>query len=132
MVFCARKFEGALKKDSKIVQTRSMKNFDKDAFLANVAGICWKQGLNETDDVNILVAHWSSLFSSIIDKHVPTMSIRVSERYCPWVYTNLKKLMQSRDKVKRAAIKGKSLLLMSSYRHIKNKINMLNSELKKQ
>ena len=71
-----------MKKDSKIVQTRSMKNFDKDAFLADVTGICWEQGLNETDDVDILVAHWSSLFSSIIDNHAPLKSIRVSERYC--------------------------------------------------
>ena len=76
-------FEGALKKDSKIVQTRSMKNFDKDAFLANVAGICWEQGLTETDDEDVLVAHWSSLFSAIIDRHAPLKSIRISERYSP-------------------------------------------------
>ena len=62
-----------------MVQTRSMKNFDKDAFLNDVAVICWEHSLNETDDVDILVAHWSSLFSSIIEKHAP-MSIRVSER----------------------------------------------------
>ena len=130
MVFCVHKFEGALKKDSKIVQTRFMKNFDKDAILADVAGVCWEQGLDEPDDVDILVAHWASLFSSIINKHAPFKSIRVSERYCPWVSANLKKLMQSRDKIKKAAIKSKSPLLMSSYRHSRNKINKLNSELK--
>ena len=57
MEFCVRKFEGALKKDSKIVQTRSMKNFDRDAFFTDITGICWEQGLNETDAVEILVAH---------------------------------------------------------------------------
>ena len=41
MILCVRKFEGALKKDHKVITTRSMKNFDKDAFLADVAGICW-------------------------------------------------------------------------------------------
>ena len=83
MVFCVRKFEGALRKDHKVITTRSMKNFDKDAFLADVAGICWEQGLNEKDDINVLVTQWSTLFSFIIDKHAPIKSLRVSERYCP-------------------------------------------------
>ena len=132
MIFCVRKFQGALKKDHKVITTRSMKNFDKDAFLADVADICWEQGLNETDDVNVLVTQWSTLFSLIIDKHAPTKTLRVSERYCPWVNDDLKKLIRGRDKLKKAALKSKSQLLMSSYRHIRNKINKQNSELKRQ
>ena len=109
-----------------------MKNFNKDAFLADVAEICWKQGLNETDDVAVLVTHWLSLVPRIFDKHAPNKSIRISERHCPWINTNLKKLMQSRDKIKKVAIKSKSPLPMSSYRHIRNITNKQNSELKKQ
>ena len=37
--------------------------------------------MNETDDVDILVTHWSSLLSSIFDKHAPVKSIWVSEKY---------------------------------------------------
>ena len=48
-----------------------MKNFDNDAFLADIVGICWEQRLTETDDDDVLVAHWSSLFSAIIDRHAP-------------------------------------------------------------
>ena len=132
MVFCVRKFEGAVKKDNKVITTRSMKNFDKDAFLADVAGICWERGFDETDDVNVLVTQWSTLFSLTIDKHAPIKSLRVSERYCPWVNEDLKRLIRSRDKLKKAAVKSKSLILMSSYRHIRNKINKQNSELKRQ
>ena len=40
VVFCVRKFQGALKKDHTVITTRSIKNFDKDAFLADVADIC--------------------------------------------------------------------------------------------
>ena len=132
MVFCVRKFESALKKDHKVITTRSMKNFDKDAFLADVAGICWEQGFSETDDVNVLVTQWSTLFSLIIDKHAPIKALRVSEKYCPWVNDDLKQLIRSRDKLKKAAVKSKSQLLMSSYRHIRNKINKQNFELKRQ
>ena len=132
MVFCVRKFEGALKKDHKVVTTRSMKNFDKDAFLSDVAGICWERGFSETDDVNVLVTQWSTLFSLIIDKHASIKTLRVSEKYCPWVNVGLKQLIRSRDKLKKAAVKSKSQLLMSSYRQIRNKINKQNFELKRQ
>ena len=71
MVFCVRKFQGALKKDHKMITTRCMKNFDKDAFLADIADICWEQGLNETDDVNVLVTQWSTLFFLIIESMLP-------------------------------------------------------------
>ena len=75
MVCCVRKFEGAVKKDHKAMAPRSMKNFDKDAFLAYVTSICWEQGFNETDDVNVLVTQWSNLFSLIIDKHAPVKTL---------------------------------------------------------
>ena len=90
MVFCVHKFEGALQQDRKIFTSRSMQNLNRDAFLADVAEICWEQGLNETDDVDILVTCWSYLFSSVIDKHAPINSIRVSRRYYPWINANLK------------------------------------------
>ena len=54
-VFCVRKFEGALKKDHKVITTTSMINVDKDVFLGDIANICWKQVFNETDDVDVLV-----------------------------------------------------------------------------
>ena len=54
--FCVCKFEGALKRDC---SNQSMKNFIKDAFFADVAGICWEQGLKDTVDVYILVTQLS-------------------------------------------------------------------------
>ena len=40
--------------------------------------------------------------------------------------------MQSRDKLKRAALKRKSRFLMDSYRQIRNKVNIMNTQLEKQ
>ena len=40
MVFCVRKFREAQEKNHKVIQARSMKNFNKEAFLADVASIC--------------------------------------------------------------------------------------------
>ena len=94
--------------------------------------MCWEQMITGTDDIDVLVSNWSNLFSLIIEKHAPMTVMRVSEKYCPWIDKDLKKLMQTRDKLKRAAAKRKSQFLMDSYRQVRNKVNVLNIQLKKQ
>ena len=126
MVYCIHKFNGALEKGHKIIKTRKMKNFNEQAFLSDVSGIYWEQMLTETDDINLLVDHWSSLFSLIIDKHAPLCKMRVSEKYCPWIDEELTDLMRTRDRLKNVAVRSKSPLLMDSYRQVRNKVNTLN------
>ena len=109
-----------------------MKNFNEQMFLNDVASINWLRALGQTDDINIVVSNWSNLFSSIIEKHAPVQKMRVSDKYCPWVNADLRALIKSRDKLKLAASKNKSTLLMSSYRHFRNKVNSLNTKLKRQ
>ena len=99
---------------------------------ADVSGMCWGQMLNETDDINLLVNYWSEMFSFIIEKHAPLSEMRVSEKYCPWIDKDLRDLMRTRNKLKKSAVKGKSPILMKSYRQILNKVNGLNLQLKKQ
>ena len=41
MVYCIRKFSGAVEKGHKTSKTRKMKHFNEEAFLADVSGICW-------------------------------------------------------------------------------------------
>ena len=72
------------------------------------------------------------MFSLIIEKHAPLIEMRVSEKYCPWIDKDLRDLMRTRDKLKKSAVKGKSPILMDSYRKIRNKVNALNAQLKKQ
>ena len=87
-----------------MIKTRKMKNFNEEAFLADVSGISWEQMLTATDNIDILVNLWSNLFSAIIEKHAPMTEMRVSETYCPGIDKDLKKLMQTRDKLKKAAV----------------------------
>lgn len=56
--------------------------------------------------------------------------MRVSEKYCPWINEDLKKLIRSRDKLKKAANKAKSETLMNSYKHVRDQVNTLNVQLK--
>ena len=132
VVYCIRKFNGAVEKGHKMIKTRKMKNFNDQVFLADVAGIDWEQMLTKTDDINLLVNHWTSTFSLIIDKHAPLCEMRVSEKYCPWIDRGLRDLMRTRDKLKKSAVKSKSALLWDSYRHVRNKVNALNMQQKKE
>ena len=132
MVFYVRKFEGGALKDHETINTRRMKNLNEQMFLRDVASINWVKALDQTDDVNVLVSNWFRLFSSVIEKHAPVQNIRVSDKYCPWVNTDLRALIKSRDKPKLAECKNKSTLLMSSYRQLRNKVNGLNAKLKRQ
>ena len=82
VVYCIRKFNGAVEKGHKMIKTRKMKNFREEAFLADDSGICWEQMVSGTDDINLLVNRWSNMFSMIIERHAPMVEMRVSEKYC--------------------------------------------------
>ena len=120
------------KKDHKMIKTRKMKNFNEDAFLADVSAICWEQLATESDSISSVVSSWSNFFSLTIDKHAPITEMRVSEKHCPLVNTDLKDLIRNRDRLKKAAVKRKSQILMASYRQVRNKISSMNIQLKKQ
>ena len=99
--------------------------------MADVAEVSWEGVVSVTNDIDSMVETWSDLFLSIIGKHAPVRDIRVSERNCPWVNVDLKALMKSRDRLKKAAVSTKSETLMRSYREARNRVNSLNNSLKK-
>ena len=80
----------------------------------------------------MLVQQFSDVFSEVIEKHAPLRQIRVSEKYCPWINSDLKNLIITRDGLKRSAVKHKSQHLMNSYKQYRNQANALNKKLKKQ
>ena len=68
--------------------------------------------------------------SKIMEKHAPKSEIRVSDRYSQWIMSELKSLMISRDRLKKAAAHHKSPTMMCSYKAIRNRVNGLNIKLK--
>ena len=132
MVYCIRKLNGSISKNHKFIKTRNMKKFSEEAFLRDVASIDWEQALGFSSDANLLVQQFSDVFSQVIKKHAPLRQIRVSEKYCPWINSDSKNLIRTRDELKRSAVKHKSQHLMNSYKQYRNQANALNEKLKKQ
>ena len=108
-----------------------MKHFSEKQFLFDVSGRCWGPFFQQRDDIDVLVNNWSSLFSFFIEKNGPLKEIRVSERYCPWISKDIKRLTRTRDRRKTAALKSKSNILMDAYRQAPNRVNSLNIQLKR-
>ena len=57
MVYCVRKFNGAVVKSQNILKTREMKNVKEGEILSDVGGIGWEQMLTKTGDIDVLVNH---------------------------------------------------------------------------
>ena len=89
-----------------------MNEFEEGQFLTDVASVCWESVATQTEDVDILVENWSALFSMTIDNHAPIMRMQVSEKYCPWINQDRRALMRNRDRMRMAALKRKSSIMM--------------------
>ena len=109
-----------------------MKRFSEKDFIDDVAKVPWEQVVQSSNDINELVIKRSCLFSSLIDKHAPYREIRLSEKFCPWISTDLKYLIRRRDQLKQAAVRNNSMSLMMTYRNVRNQVTTLNRQLKKQ
>ena len=132
LVYCVRKFRGASKKQHKIISTRQMKNFCEESFLNDLKSVDWKKIVTSTDDINQTVEQWSSMFSIILEKHAPMRNRRVSEKFSPWLTKEFKLMCKSRDRLKKLAVSSKSDLLMQAYRQLRNRVNKLNENLKRE
>ena len=110
-----------------------MKHFDVNAFLEDLALIDWKTHLRSSADISTIVYTITSLISGVIQKYAPLVERRVSEsseRYTTWISEDLKNLFKTRDRIKSAAVKNKSEMLMSAYRQLRNKATKMNKEAK--
>ena len=132
MVFCKRKLNSAGDGSYRMIVTRNMKNFNQEAFLADVACICRETVVSNFGDTNDMIREWSSIFSVIIEKHASMREMRISDKNSPWITSELKSLMISRDRLKKAAVKHKSPTIMCSYKAIRIRVNGLNIKLKQQ
>ena len=132
MVYCVRKFRWASKRQHKNITTRQLKHFDQTEFINDLLLVDWKGIVSNGDDINLIVEQWTKMFSLILDKHAPVRNRRVSNKFSPWLTKDLKQLSATRDRLKKQAVRSKSKILMDAYRQTRNKVNKLNTDLKRE
>ena len=107
-------------------------NFSEEGFLKDLSNVGWKKIVTSTDDISLIVEQWSNMFSIILEKHAPTRNKRVSEKFSPWLTKDFKFMCRSRDRLKKLAVSHKSEILMQAYRQMRNRVNKLNLNLKRE
>ena len=68
VVYSVRKYQGGIKHNHKHIHTRQLKNFNKEAFLADLDAVDWSAILVCSDDINV-----------IVDKFMRTLSFTIYE-----------------------------------------------------
>lgn len=95
LIYAVRKI-GLPKGQPRYTECRNFKNFDEMNFKLNLKRVCWPS-INTFADVNEACEAWTSVFLGVVDKHAPRRSFRVRNRPCPWLNSEVKKLMFDRD-----------------------------------
>ena len=132
LVFCIRKFRGFIQRQPKLIRSRRMKNFVYESFLFDLGQIDWDGIVRNSGNVHDAVQQWSTTLSLVIEMHAPLQDMRVSNKYSPWLNSDFRKLSRQRDRIKTAAVKRKSTILMDAYKQLRNKANILNKNLKRE
>ena len=74
----------------------SQKTYDSTSFAQDVANIPWHV-LSHFESVEDKLASFTSLFSDVLDQHVPVRVIKTKTKPRPFITTEIKTLMHQRD-----------------------------------
>ena len=109
-----------------------MKNFNEELFHNDLAAITWQRILICSQGINEVVQNWTNILSLVVGRHAPLIERRVSGKSTPWLNPEIKKVFRTRDKLKTAAVKSRSNILLAAYKQVRNRTNAMNSKLKRE
>ena len=116
---------------ARIILKRSYKNFDRSAFLADVAKTDWAEVLG-CNDVDEATECFTRKFRYVLNVHAPWSRIQQRKTFCPWLTAETKDIMKQIDSWKQSA---KDLALLSQaacpaqihawnqYKKLRNQVN---------
>ena len=81
-----------------------MKNFNEEKFVAELLKQHWEQVYFFAEDPNDMWEIWKKIFVEVLDKHVLLQCKKIRSKKVPWITSDIKKLINTRDKLKRKAI----------------------------
>ena len=121
LIFAVRKI-GTPRGNPRFIESRSFKNFDQNRFKLDLQNANWPP-IGSVNNANDYWSKWKSIFLEIVDKHAPCRTKKVRSRPSPWITSEIKKQMYSRDKLKKKAMKTNKPEIWDDYKKIKNNVN---------
>ena len=123
LIFAIRKIS-VIKKQENIVEMRNMKNFNEEKFVAELLKQHWEQVYFFAEDPNDMWEIWKKIFIEVLDKHAPLQCKKIRSKKVPWITSDIKKLNNTRDKLKRKAISTNLENDWFDYKTSRNKVNI--------
>ena len=108
-------------KKSKILETRSLRNYDKAKFLNDIKEVNWELVLSPFSETpHLMVDKFREIFDGLLNAHAPIRRQQIRNQPAPWITPQIKRLMEERDRAKKNSIKSPKLL--KSYKSLRNKV----------
>ena len=108
----------------KIIKKRDMSKFKTDDFLNDVRNVPWGEILIcRDDDIDTKVNIFEGKFLSIINKHAPFKTCRVTKPATPWLRDEIKEMMDYRDKLKALCNITNNPTDVSKYKEVRNNVS---------
>jgi hypothetical protein len=95
LVYLVRK-QKLPKPKARLIEFRSLKNFDRSAFISDLKNVPWDSSY-VYDDVDDVWLHWSSLFKQVLDNHAPVKQVRLRSNQLPWINADIQNQIRLRN-----------------------------------
>ena len=128
LIYVIRK-SGKKRGGHKSITKRSFKNFNDINFLSSLRLLDWNR-LWPVTDVQKACDIFNSLVLSVVKKHAPLGTHRVSTKKPQWVNEEFLKAVKERDYFKKVAADSKSVSDWDNFKKKRNSVNRLKSKLK--
>ena len=103
-------------------KVRKFKKFDNDSFLKELSMVNFNEIKNVTSDPNQMWLLWKNLFLNTLDMHAPISEIRIRGNNLPYITAEMRKLIRTRDYLKKKANKTGSKYLHQAFQQIRSKV----------
>ena len=124
LVFAIRKISVIIKKQENTLEIRNMKNFDEKKFAEELLKQHWEHVYFFAEDLNAMWEIWKKLFLEVLDQHAPLQHKKIRSNKVPWITSDIKNLMNTRDNFKRKSILTNNENDWLNFKTTRNKVNI--------
>jgi len=123
LIYVCRKIS-FVKTQPKLIESRNYKNYNPGHFNRDLDNLL-NQYTWESNDPDVLWFQFKFVFNKVADIHVPLRSRKVRNKYSPWLNDYIRKQINSRDCLRKKAVKTKSTYFHNAYKKARNKVNKM-------
>ena len=107
---------------AKVITCRNYSKYEPEEMKEDFRNINWEQVYN-TNDVNEALTCFNRTVKANFDRHAPQIVKKVKVKPCPWMNSDIRKMMTSRDQMLRKARRTKKEEHWNLYKKLRNQCN---------